>query len=124
MGSWTAFLAPIAPVSDGAAILALTGTGYGKQGGWKASSAEEQSYAALLKDPSNAQAKGLSYNNKKYTVTRAIGETIIAQLAKEGIVLQQTSSLIVAAHYGEGQTLNSVSSRVAQVVSTIAANGG
>ena len=85
MSGWAAYLPPVASVTDGCAIISLQGARCGTQGKWQASTAEEQNYAALLNDPASAQSKGLTYGGKKYIITRALDDTIMAQLGKNGL---------------------------------------
>ena len=123
MSGWEAYLPPVAAVTDGCAIISLQGARCGTKGSWKASTQEEQNYAALLLDPNSAQSKGLTYGGKKYIITRALEDTIMAQLGKNGLVLQKSKTVLVAGHFVEGQVMNSVSSKVAVVVGQLSQNG-
>jgi hypothetical protein len=123
MANWSCFLPPVTQVADGAAVVSVAGNLCGRMGNWKASPAEEQSYARLLKDPPSALSKGITYNGKKFNVARVLEDTIMAQLGKEGLVIQKSINVLVAAHFVDGQLMNSVSSRVAQVVNHLTANG-
>jgi hypothetical protein len=122
MSGWAAYLPLVQQVADGSAIISLQGAQCGKSGNWKATGAEEQAYAALIKDTASAQAKGLTYGGKKFIVTRVLDDTIFAQLGKEGLVIQKSATVLVAAKFIEGQVANSVSAAVAKVVSQLAAN--
>jgi hypothetical protein len=123
MAGWAAYLVEVGYVSGGSAIISLQGARCGTQGTWSASSAEEVNYANLLKDIGSAQAKGLTYAGKKYIITRAVEDTILAQLGKEGLVLQKSVTVVVAAHYSDGQVVGAVSGKVAKVVNQLSANG-
>lgn len=122
MSGWAAYLPPVAQVTDGSAIISLQGARCGTMGKWGASQAEEVNYAALLRDVSSAQSKGLTYGGKKYIIIRAIDDTIIAQLGKTGLCLQKTKTVIVAGHFVEGQVLNNVSAKVAHVAQQLIDN--
>jgi transcriptional regulator CtsR len=119
MSGWEAYLPPVADVSESCGIVSLQGSRCGKKGNWKASTAEEQNYAQLLNNITSATTKGLTYGGKKYIVSRAVDDTIIAQCAKEGLVLQKSKSVLVAAHTVEGQVLSNAASKVAYVVAQL-----
>jgi hypothetical protein len=123
MPTWACFLPPITQVADGAAIVTLAGNVCGQLGSWKATTSEEQHYAQLIQDPQAARTKRLSYDGRKFATARVLEDTIIAQLGKEGLIVQRASTVLVAAHFVEGQSVNSVSSRVDQVVGHLLANG-
>jgi hypothetical protein len=116
MSGWAAYLAPLNGVADGSAVISLQGANCGKQGNWKASTAEEQTWAAYWKDLTQANAKGLFYDKKKNIVIRAVEDTIVASLGKEGLILQKAKTVFVAARYIEGQVPNSVSAKVGGIV--------
>jgi hypothetical protein len=122
MSGWAAYLVEVGYVAAGSAIISLQGARCGTQGSWGASSAEEVNYANLLKDIGSAQAKGLTYGGKKYIITRAVDDTILAQLGKEGLVLQKSVTVVVAAHYSEGQVVGQVAGKVSKVVNQLSAN--
>jgi hypothetical protein len=122
MSGWAAYLVEVGYVASGSAIISLQGARCGTQGSWGATSAEEVNYAALLKDIGSAQAKGLTYGGKKYIITRAVDDTILAQLGKEGLVLQKSVTVVVAAHYTEGQVVGQVAGKVSKVVNQLTAN--
>jgi hypothetical protein len=123
MSGWAAYLTEVAYVAADSAIISLQGARCGITGKWSASSAEEINYATILKDISSAQAKGLTYGGKKYIVTRALEDTVLAQLGKEGLVIQKSVTVLVAAHYVEGQVASQVAGKVAKVVAQLSANG-
>jgi hypothetical protein len=123
MSGWAAYLTEVGYVAADSAIISLQGARCGTAGSWAASSAEEVNYAALLKDIGSAQAKGLTYQGKKYIITRAVDDTILAQLGKEGLVLQKSATVLVAAHYVDGQVASQVAGKVAKVVTQLSANG-
>jgi hypothetical protein len=123
MTGWDAYLTEVGYVAADSAIISLTGARCGTAGKWGATQAEEGSYANLLKDIESAQAKGLTYGGKKFIITRAIDDTILAQLGKEGLVIQKSVSVLVVAHYVEGQVVGQVAGKVAKVVTQLSANG-
>jgi hypothetical protein len=123
MSGWAAYLTEVGYVSSDSAIISLAGARCGTNGNWAASSAEEVNYAGLLKDIGSAQAKGLTYQGKKFIITRAVDDTILAQLEKEGLVLQKSVTVIVAAHYTDGQVVGQVAGKVSKVVNQLSANG-
>jgi hypothetical protein len=123
MSGWAAYLTEVGYVSSDSAIISLQGARCGINGNWAASTAEEANYASLLKDIGTAQAKGLTYQGKKFIITRAVDDTILAQLGKEGLVLQKSVTVIVAAHYTDGQVVGQVAGKVAKVVGQLTANG-
>ena len=123
MTGWEAYLTPVAQVTNGCAIISLQGARCGTKGSWKATTAEEQNYAAILNNISTAGQRPLTYGGKKYIITRALEDTIMAQLGKNGLVLQKSKTVLVAGHFVEGQVMNSVSSKVAVVVGQLSQNG-
>jgi hypothetical protein len=123
MSGWAAYLTEVGYVASDSAIISLQGARCGVAGKWAATSAEEVAYAGLLKDIGSAQAKGLTYAGKKFIITRAVDDTILAQLGKEGLVIQKSSTVLVGAHYTEGQVVGQVAGKVAKVVTQLSANG-
>jgi hypothetical protein len=122
MAGWPAYLTEISYVAADSAIISLQGARCGLLGKWAATPTEEVAYAGLLKDIGSAQAKGLTYAGKKFIITRAVDDTILAQLGKEGLVIQKSLTVIVAAHYVDGQIVGTVASKVAKVVNQLSAN--
>jgi hypothetical protein len=122
MSGWAAYLTEVGYVASDSAIISLAGARCGVAGKWAATSAEEVAYAGLLKDIGSAQAKGLTYAGKKFIITRAVDDTILAQLGKEGLVLQKSLTVVVGAHYTEGQVVGQVAGKVAKVVTQLSAN--
>ena len=122
MSGWEAYLPPVAQVTNGCAIISLQGARCGTKGSWKATTAEEQNYAAILNNISTAGQRPLTYGGKKYIITRAIDDTVMAQLGKEGLVLQKSKTVLVAGHFGEGQVMGAVSAQVAKVVGQLTQN--
>jgi hypothetical protein len=123
MSGWAAYLTEVGYVASDSAIISLQGARCGIAGNWAASSAEEVSYANLLKDIGSAQAKGVTYQGKKFIITRAVEDTILAQLGKEGLVLQKSVTVLVGAHFTEGQVVGQVAGKVSKVVNQLSANG-
>lgn len=123
MSGWAAYLPAVAQVSAGSAIVSLQGARCGTMGSWAASQAEEVKYAQLITNTATAQAQGLTYAGKKFIVTRVMDDTIMAQLGKEGLVIQKANTVLVAAHFKEGQVVNTVSAKLAYVVKTLTDNG-
>ncbi|OHT04358.1 Profilin A [Tritrichomonas foetus] len=121
--SWTAYLAPLNGFAPDSAIISLQGAHCGHVGKWDSSQAEEMNYANLFKDLSSAQVKGLQYGGKKYIIIRAGDDVLIAQSGKEGIVMQKSGTVIVAAHFGEGSVAGSVASRIDLIVRQLVQNG-
>jgi hypothetical protein len=122
MSGWVAYLTEVGYVASDSAIISLQGAQCGVAGKWAATSAEEVAYSNLLKDIGSAQAKGLTYAGKKFIITRAVDDTILAQLGKEGLVLQKSLNVLVGAHYTEGQVVGQVAGKVAKVVTQLSAN--
>jgi hypothetical protein len=123
MISWRTFLVEVGSVAASAAIISLQGALCGTIGKWSASQAEEVNYSTLVKDIGSAQAKGLTYQGTKFIITRAIDDTILAQLGKEGLVLQKSQLVLVAAHYIDGQVATQVAGKVDKVVTQLSASG-
>jgi hypothetical protein len=109
-------LESVAGVCAGCAILTLTGHRLLIKGNWKGSSEEEQTYANLVKEPEQATSTGLSYFGKTFVVTRPMEGGVIAQLDKEGIVVQKSDAGIIAAYWIEGHIPNQVTGAVAGAV--------
>jgi hypothetical protein len=131
--AWAAYLAPLNGVAEAAAIIQLyDGKNVGKIGAWKAKPAEEQVYSYLVREKgADARARGVNYNGKKYVVNQVDpglsdagqplddGGFVFAQLGKEGVVLQKSKTVVIAAHFTEGQVGNSVSGQVSKIVSQL-----
>ena len=120
--SWTAYLAPIEQVSAGSAIISQQGAHCGHKGDWKASQAEEVNFANIFKNPSSYAGKSLNYSGKKYMINRALDDMVMAQAGKEGLILQKSKTVIVCAHYVEGQVAGNVSAKVDHVVRQLVEN--
>jgi hypothetical protein len=121
--TWRSFLSELCGVVADSAILSLQGARCGIAGAWAASQAEEVNYSRLLKNIGSAQAKGLTYQGTKFIITRAVDDTLFAQLGKEGIVLQKSILIIVAAHYVDGHVPSQVAGKVAKVVTQLSSLG-
>ena len=111
---------PVAQVSNGCAIISLQGARCGAMGQWKAAYTEEMDFAQKMLAP---QPGSLVYAGKKFIITRAFDDTIMAQAGKEGLVMQKARTVFVVGHFVEGQVMNSVSAKVATVVGQLAAAG-
>lgn len=123
MSGWEAYLPPVEAVTNGCAIISLQGARCGTKGKWAASTAEEQNYAAIASNPSTAGQRGVTYGGKKYIITRAVDDTVMAQLGKEGLVIQKAKTVLVAGHFVEGQVMGAVAGQVAKVVAQLVERG-
>ena len=94
----------------------------GHKGDWKASQAEEVNFANIFKNPSSYAGKSLTYSGKKYMINRALDDMVMAQSGKEGLILQKSKTVIVCAHYVEGQVAGNVSAKVDHVVRQLVEN--
>jgi hypothetical protein len=131
--AWAAYLAPLQGVAEAAAVIQLfDGKNVGKLGPWKAKADEEKIYSYLVREKGqDARTRGVHYNGKKFVVNQVDpglsdtgqalddGGFVFAQLGKEGVVLQKSKTVVIAAHFTEGQVGNSVSGQVSKIVSQL-----
>ena len=120
--SWVAYLAPVEQVAAGSAIISQQGAHCGHKGDWKANQAEEVNYSNIFKNPTSYAGQSLTFGGKKYMINRALDDMVMAQSGKEGLILQKSKTVIVCAHYTEGQVVGNVSARVDLVVRQLVDN--